>query len=370
MFDLEQKIAEWRRELACAGITETSFVDELESHLREEIERRVQSGEEIEQAFGAAVVGLGDAAVLAVEFGKLWPDRQRSKFLQIFYYGCTTFVLVVGIGTLWVYEAPPLQRMLGIAAILLMSVGLCGLPNVLRRASKAWFERLAKIFKLGCQFTLLWSMLAVFQALHILTLGMGIVPTMVCWCASATAVLCGLACVVVSRNPPSAGNGEFGNTLPVGPTPPFPSDSGEALPEGTLQAATAQACRLGHDYIGTEHLLLAVLQSAETRLDRLLRVLQLERQVIRREIERSVLPCPNAPMRASFRLTPRARKAIRIARKEAEGRNQARLGMEQVFLGLLLERTGVAGRVLRRLGVDFQRARKVVLSGLGISETS
>ena len=370
MFNLEQAVTEWRHQLACAGITDTSFLAELEGHLREDIERRIQSGDETERAFRAAAAGLGEPTALAEEFGKLRPARQGRRLLQIFYYGCTTFILVVGIGTLLVYEAPAVQRMLGIAAILLMSVGLGWLPSVLKRLSTPWFERLAKVLKLGCQFTLLWSFLVVFQALHILSFEMGIVPTMVCWYASATAVLSALACVLVTGNPPTESEGESPHALPARPTPPLPSDSGAALPAGTLQAAAAHACRLGHDFIGTEHLLLAVLQSAEARFDRLLRVLQLDRQIVQLEIERSVFPCPYDPTTASFHLTPRAIKAIQIARKEAARQNQARLGTEHLFLGLLLERSGVAGRVLKKLGVHFQRARKEVLSGLGMIEAS
>src|SRR5262245_41112898 len=71
MFNLEQAISEWRRQMQSAGVKNADIVDELESHLREDWERRVQSGESEEQAFKGAVQGVGQASLLKHEFAKL-----------------------------------------------------------------------------------------------------------------------------------------------------------------------------------------------------------------------------------------------------------------------------------------------------------
>src|SRR5687768_7831154 len=71
MFNLEQSISEWRGQMLSAGVKSPDIVDELESHLREDWARRMQSGEGEEQAFEGAVRGIGQASLLKHEFAKL-----------------------------------------------------------------------------------------------------------------------------------------------------------------------------------------------------------------------------------------------------------------------------------------------------------
>lgn len=71
MFNLEQSISEWRGQMLSAGVKNPDIVDELESHLREDWARRVQSGASEEQAFEGAVQGVGQASLLKHEFAKL-----------------------------------------------------------------------------------------------------------------------------------------------------------------------------------------------------------------------------------------------------------------------------------------------------------
>jgi hypothetical protein len=71
MFNLEQSISEWRGQMLSAGVKNPDIVDELESHLREDWARRVQSGESEQQAFQGAVQGVGQASLLKDEFAKL-----------------------------------------------------------------------------------------------------------------------------------------------------------------------------------------------------------------------------------------------------------------------------------------------------------
>jgi hypothetical protein len=78
MFNLEAKIAEWRRQMLAAGIKTPMPLDELESHLREDFRVFVSAGKPEDQAFELAVSRLGSPGPLRTEFNKLkkpswWP---------------------------------------------------------------------------------------------------------------------------------------------------------------------------------------------------------------------------------------------------------------------------------------------------------
>jgi hypothetical protein len=96
MFNLEQSIAEWRRRMIAGGIKSPVPLDELESHLREEIDGQVRAGHEVQQAFEIAVTRLGPARILRKEFGKVgevMSSRQR-KFNVVF---CSMIAILCGL---------------------------------------------------------------------------------------------------------------------------------------------------------------------------------------------------------------------------------------------------------------------------------
>jgi hypothetical protein len=70
MFNLEHAIADWRQQMLAAGIKTPVPLDELESHLREEIERQMKSGLEQQDAFSSAVQKIGLHDILKMEFAK------------------------------------------------------------------------------------------------------------------------------------------------------------------------------------------------------------------------------------------------------------------------------------------------------------
>ena len=70
MFDLEQAIADWRQQMLAAGIQSPAPLEELENHLREEIERRLKSGLEGQMAFEIAAQQMGQASAIKREFKK------------------------------------------------------------------------------------------------------------------------------------------------------------------------------------------------------------------------------------------------------------------------------------------------------------
>src|ERR1700679_1875933 len=70
MFNLEKSIAEWRRQMLAAGVKTPVPLEELENHLRDDLERQMRSGVEAEAAFQIAVARLGHAGALKKEFAK------------------------------------------------------------------------------------------------------------------------------------------------------------------------------------------------------------------------------------------------------------------------------------------------------------
>lgn len=92
MFDLEKSIAEWRRQMLAAGIETPVPLAELESHLREEIERQMQSGRSSRQAFETAIQQIGPADPLKGEFAKVG-DSKRPLLLLL---------LGLGFGGCWI----------------------------------------------------------------------------------------------------------------------------------------------------------------------------------------------------------------------------------------------------------------------------
>jgi hypothetical protein len=234
MFNLDQAISEWRRQMLATGVKALDILDELESHLREAIDEQIQAGSNPEQAFEIAVRRIGN------------PDALRSEFAK------------VG-GGRWTF---------------------------LRRLKTAF----------------LWASL--------------------------------------------------------------PSPSLTAFTDGarqTLELAAMEAPRLHHDFIGTEHVLLGMLSLENGVLPGLLKRMGVDRQDIRSQIEKwfDILPAGKISGRLPY--TPRVKKALSLAAREAKACHSPTVGPEHIFLGLLLEGDGIAGRVLKNLGLTAETTRAEIL---------
>jgi hypothetical protein len=82
MFELNQAIADWRRRMLDAGIKSPVPLEELESHLREDLERQIRAGADAEQAFQHAVQRIGQGDGLKQEFEKL-EDAKRRRTREV-----------------------------------------------------------------------------------------------------------------------------------------------------------------------------------------------------------------------------------------------------------------------------------------------
>lgn len=99
MFELEQSIAEWRRQMLAAGIKAPVPLEELENHLREEIARLERSGIRGQQAFEEAVLKIGSAQELKMEFSRAsrWRGILEMELIKEKRYakGMSAFFMVV-----------------------------------------------------------------------------------------------------------------------------------------------------------------------------------------------------------------------------------------------------------------------------------
>jgi hypothetical protein len=86
MFDLEQSISEWRKQMLAAGIKSPVPLEELESHLRDEIERQMKLGMDETKAFGAAVPKIGAAPAIQIEFEKIEKARKAVHLTRIYIF--------------------------------------------------------------------------------------------------------------------------------------------------------------------------------------------------------------------------------------------------------------------------------------------
>ncbi|WP_010652137.1 ATP-dependent protease ATP-binding subunit ClpC [Oceanobacillus massiliensis] len=134
-----------------------------------------------------------------------------------------------------------------------------------------------------------------------------------------------------------------------------------------LALSQEEAVRLGHNNIGTEHILLGLVREGEGIAAKALQSLGLEVSKIQEEVEK-LIGVGKQPMQ-SIHYTPRAKKVVELSQDEARKLGHSYVGTEHILLGLIREGEGVAARVLNNLGVSLNKARQQVLQLLGSNES-
>ncbi|WP_373894571.1 ATP-dependent protease ATP-binding subunit ClpC [Virgibacillus natechei] len=134
-----------------------------------------------------------------------------------------------------------------------------------------------------------------------------------------------------------------------------------------LALSQEEAVRLGHNNIGTEHILLGLVREGEGIAAKALESLGLEVPKIQEEVEK-LIGVGKKPMQ-SIHYTPRAKKVVELSQDEARKLGHSYVGTEHILLGLIREGEGVAARVLNNLGVSLNKARQQVLQLLGSNES-
>ena len=132
-----------------------------------------------------------------------------------------------------------------------------------------------------------------------------------------------------------------------------------------LTLARKEADRFHHNYVGTEHILLGLIQLGQGVAVNVLQKMGLDLDTVRATVERQVGSGPtDVTAQASIPYTPRVKKVFALAAKEAKALNHSYIGTEHILLGLLREGEGVAARVLKSLEVDINKCRNEILSEL------
>ncbi len=131
-----------------------------------------------------------------------------------------------------------------------------------------------------------------------------------------------------------------------------------------LALARKEADRFNHNFVGTEHLLLGLIKLGQGVAVNVLQKLGLDLDTVRLEVEKQVGTGPDQKQAGNIPYTPRVKKVLNLAQKEAKALSHTYVGTEHILLGLLREGEGVAARVLKNLDVDIELTRQEILKEL------
>ena len=131
-----------------------------------------------------------------------------------------------------------------------------------------------------------------------------------------------------------------------------------------LVLAQQESLRFNHGYVGTEHLLLGLLKLGQGVAVSVLKSMDLNLETLRMEVEKISGSSGSTQVQGDIPYTPRLKKVLALAAKEAKTMNYNYIGTEHLLLGLLKEGESVAAKVLRNLNVNIDVVRKEVLQAL------
>ncbi|MBM3872455.1 MAG: ATP-dependent Clp protease ATP-binding subunit [Verrucomicrobia bacterium] len=131
-----------------------------------------------------------------------------------------------------------------------------------------------------------------------------------------------------------------------------------------LALARKEADRFHHNYVGTEHILLGLIKLGQGVAVSVLQKMGLDLETVRNAVEKQVGTGTETKTQGSIPYTPRVKKVLALAGKEAKALSHSYVGTEHILLGLLREGEGVAARVLKSLDVDIERTRNEILREL------
>ena len=124
-----------------------------------------------------------------------------------------------------------------------------------------------------------------------------------------------------------------------------------------MTMANQVAMRLNHEYVGSEHILIGLLNCGSGRAIAVLKSLELEPKDIGHEVAKWLCELPPSPKNTHIPQTPRAKNVISGAIEEAQNLKSNYVGTEHILLGLLRGQGGIATQVLNDLGLKLDRVR-------------
>ena len=131
-----------------------------------------------------------------------------------------------------------------------------------------------------------------------------------------------------------------------------------------LALARKEADRFNHSFVGTEHLLLGLINLGQGVAVNVLQKMGLDLETVRLEVEKQVGTGPDQKLAGNIPYTPRVKKVLELTKKEAKALHHTYVGTEHILLGLLREGDGVAARVLKNLDIDIDQCRQEILHEL------
>jgi ATP-dependent Clp protease ATP-binding subunit ClpC len=136
-----------------------------------------------------------------------------------------------------------------------------------------------------------------------------------------------------------------------------------------MNLARQEAQRFNHEYLGTEHVLLGLVQEGSGVAANVLKNMGIDLNKIRVEVEKIVKTGPSMVSMGQLPFTPRAKKVLELSMEEAGNLGHNYIGTEHLLLGLIKENEGIAAQVLMNLNIKLEDVREEVLDFLGADAT-
>ena len=131
-----------------------------------------------------------------------------------------------------------------------------------------------------------------------------------------------------------------------------------------MKLAREESARLGHNYIGTEHLLLGIIKDGKGKAVAVLTNLGLSLETVKQSVEDYVTTSGGTMTIGEVPFTPRARQILEVAANEAKEMKTQFIDVEHLLLALLKDKEGVAAQILAAFGVDYKTAMEETLAVL------
>lgn len=129
-----------------------------------------------------------------------------------------------------------------------------------------------------------------------------------------------------------------------------------------LQYSREESARLGHDYIGTEHLLLGLVKEGQGVAVAVLANMGIQLDALKKSIEDAVQTSSSGMMLTEVPFTPMAKQVLEIASQEAREMNNNYIGTEHLLLALTKNKNGIAAQILSVFGTDYKSVKEEVMS--------
>lgn len=131
-----------------------------------------------------------------------------------------------------------------------------------------------------------------------------------------------------------------------------------------IRYANQEAARLGHENIGTGHILLGLIRQGDGTALEIIRDANIDIDNIKNELEGMMEERGRGAIIGRLQLGNRAKDVLKYAEEESRNMEHRYLGTEHLLLGLMREQEGVAGKILTKYGISLQRARTLAQTAM------